>query len=157
MEQIFFGIRLEIKQGEFFGLLGPNGSGKTTLLRYLALTYAYDLLGDEGHVERTLALTEAGRLPIFLPLRRLGRFLAQQGDEATEGHKTVLEFWRSNLAEERMNIPLDFFDDYLQYAQDGDLNFMDWIDQVYDPADVKARFMSGWIGNIMSEKILRRE
>jgi len=50
-----------------------------------------------------------------------------------------------------------FFDDYLKYAATGDLSFMDWVDQVYDPADVKARFMSGWIGNIMSEKILRRE
>jgi len=50
-----------------------------------------------------------------------------------------------------------FFDDYLKYARDGDLDFMDWVDQVYDPADVKARFMSSWIGNIMSEKILRRE
>lgn len=50
-----------------------------------------------------------------------------------------------------------FFDDYLNYARDGELSFMDWVDQIYNPADVKARFMSGWIGNIMSEKILRRE
>lgn len=50
-----------------------------------------------------------------------------------------------------------FFDDYLKYAETGDLSFTEWVDQVYDPADVKARFMSGWIGNIMSEKIFRRE
>jgi len=50
-----------------------------------------------------------------------------------------------------------FFDDYLKYAETGDLDFTDWVDQVYDPADVKARFMSGWIGNIISEKVLRRE
>lgn len=50
-----------------------------------------------------------------------------------------------------------FFDDYLKYAETGDLDFTDWVDKVYDPADVKARFMSGWIGNIISEKILRRE
>jgi len=50
-----------------------------------------------------------------------------------------------------------FFDDYLKYAETGDLNFTDWVDQIYDPADVKARFMSSWIGNIMSEKVLRRE
>ncbi len=50
-----------------------------------------------------------------------------------------------------------FFDDYLRYKKTGDLEFIDWVRQVYDPADVKARFMSGWIGNIMSEKILRRE
>jgi len=50
-----------------------------------------------------------------------------------------------------------FFDEYITYAKTGDLSFIDWVDQVYDPADVKARFMSGWIGNIFSEKILRRE
>jgi len=50
-----------------------------------------------------------------------------------------------------------FFNDYIEYAKMGELSFIDWVDQIYDPADVKARFMSGWIGNIMSEKILRRE
>ncbi len=50
-----------------------------------------------------------------------------------------------------------FFDDYLKYTETGDLSFIDWVDQIYDPADVKARFMSSWIGNIMSEKVLRRE
>lgn len=50
-----------------------------------------------------------------------------------------------------------FFDDYIAYAKTGTLSFMEWVDEVYDPADVKARFMSGWIGNILSEKILRRE
>ncbi len=50
-----------------------------------------------------------------------------------------------------------FFDEYIEYTKTGKLSFIDWVDQIYDPADVKARFMSGWIGNIMSEKILRRE
>lgn len=30
------GLNLHIKEGEFFGLLGPNGSGKTTLISILA-------------------------------------------------------------------------------------------------------------------------
>ncbi|WP_414387775.1 ATP-binding cassette domain-containing protein, partial [Synechococcus sp. R6-6] len=30
------GIELNIRRGEFFGLLGPSGCGKTTLLRILA-------------------------------------------------------------------------------------------------------------------------
>ena len=50
-----------------------------------------------------------------------------------------------------------FFNDYIEYAKTHDIGFIDWIDTVYDPADVKARFMSGWIGNTISEKILRRE
>ena len=50
-----------------------------------------------------------------------------------------------------------FFDEYIAYTKTGDLSFIDWVDQIYDPADVKARFMAGWIGTLISEKILRRE
>jgi len=50
-----------------------------------------------------------------------------------------------------------FFNDYIEYAKTNEISFLEWIDTVYDPADVKARFMSGWIGNTISEKIMRRE
>lgn len=50
-----------------------------------------------------------------------------------------------------------FFNDYIEYAKSNDIGFLEWVDTVYDPADVKARFMSGWIGNTISEKIMRRE
>ena len=50
-----------------------------------------------------------------------------------------------------------FFNDYIEFAKTNDIGFLEWVDTVYDPADVKARFMSGWIGNTISEKIMRRE
>ncbi|MEE9347867.1 MAG: sulfur transferase domain-containing protein [Robiginitomaculum sp.] len=51
-----------------------------------------------------------------------------------------------------------FFEDFLRYQDGGgDLKFIDWVDEIYDPAEVKARFMSGWIGNTITDKILRRE
>lgn len=50
-----------------------------------------------------------------------------------------------------------FFQDYLKYAQSHDITFLDWVNTVYDPADVKSRFMSHWSGNVLTELILRRE
>ena len=49
-----------------------------------------------------------------------------------------------------------FFKDYLTYAQHHEIEFIDWVETVYDPADVKARFMDQWSGNPITE-ILRRE
>lgn len=39
-------INLEIKKGEFFGVIGHNGSGKSTLLRIMAGTYRPDPGGE---------------------------------------------------------------------------------------------------------------
>jgi protein tyrosine/serine phosphatase len=50
-----------------------------------------------------------------------------------------------------------FFNDYLNYAQKEDTSFADWVKNVYDPPDVKARFMAQWSGNPITELILRRE
>ncbi len=50
-----------------------------------------------------------------------------------------------------------FFKDYLLYARDHDIEFIDWVETIYDPDDVKARFMEQWSGNPITELILRRE
>lgn len=55
-----------------------------------------------------------------------------------------------------------FFNDYLKYTakekeKGQDIEFIDWVETVYDPADVKARFMEQWSGNPVTELILRRE
>jgi len=50
-----------------------------------------------------------------------------------------------------------FFKDYLKYAEEQDIEFIDWVETIYDPADVKSRFMEQWSGNPVTELILRRE
>ncbi|WP_371397022.1 tyrosine-protein phosphatase [Fretibacter rubidus] len=50
-----------------------------------------------------------------------------------------------------------FFNDYLNYAKDKDISFIDWVETVYDPAEVKARFLEQWSGNPITELVLRRE
>jgi ABC-type polysaccharide/polyol phosphate transport system ATPase subunit len=52
------GISFEIRQGEFFGIVGRNGSGKSTLLKLLASIYR----ADSGRIRM------AGRLAPFIEL-----------------------------------------------------------------------------------------
>ena len=58
------GVKLEIAQGERFGLIGPNGSGKTTLIN--CITGA--LRNDTGSI--VFAGEEISRLPAYQRTRR---------------------------------------------------------------------------------------
>ena len=50
-----------------------------------------------------------------------------------------------------------FFETYLKDTAVSGKSFDAWIEEDYDPAAVKAAFMSSWWGNLLTEKILRRE
>lgn len=55
-----------------------------------------------------------------------------------------------------------FFEVFIDWAKangkpDDRENFLYWVENVYDPAAVKADFMSSWWANILVDKILRRE
>ena len=65
------GVSFEVRQGEFFGIVGRNGSGKSTLLKLLASIYR----ADAGTIRM------AGRLAPFI---ELGRRLQRRADGARE-------------------------------------------------------------------------
>lgn len=50
-----------------------------------------------------------------------------------------------------------FFNDYIEYNKTHNMPFMDWVETVYEPADVKSRFMADWWGSMLTEKVLKRE
>lgn len=50
-----------------------------------------------------------------------------------------------------------FFQSYLDCAAIEPISFTEWVDTKYDPVAIKAAFMESWIGNVLVEKILRRE
>jgi formylglycine-generating enzyme required for sulfatase activity/energy-coupling factor transporter ATP-binding protein EcfA2 len=119
-------------------VLGDPGSGKTTLLRYLALLYARDLAEETSLVRDQLGLSESGRLPILLPLRKIGAFLSSRHsvDDGTEGHLRLLEFLFESLEQERIPLPRDFWDRWLL---DGHaVILLDGLDEVADP-DLRKR------------------
>jgi protein tyrosine/serine phosphatase len=50
-----------------------------------------------------------------------------------------------------------FFEQYARYNRATPIPFLDWVDRIYDPAAVKASFMSQWWANLVVDKILQRE
>jgi formylglycine-generating enzyme required for sulfatase activity/energy-coupling factor transporter ATP-binding protein EcfA2 len=119
-------------------ILGDPGSGKTTLLRYLALLYARDLAEGKTLVQEQLGLEESGRLPILLPLRRVGAYLKAHRpvDDGTEGHTLLLRHCYELLEGERVNLPQGFFEPYLESGQA--VIVLDGLDEVADP-DLRRR------------------
>lgn len=112
-------------------VLGDPGCGKTTLLRYISLVYAREMARDDGSVREHLGLNEAAMLPILLPLRQLGAFLKNNSDESTEGHRSILDLLHNQLRNERISVPLGFFDLYLQSGHA--IVLLDGLDEVADP------------------------
>lgn len=50
-----------------------------------------------------------------------------------------------------------FFQRYLDYNASNPISFNDWIDDVYDPDEVKTSYHAGSFANTMVNKVLRRE
>ena len=112
-ETVTVSVNEALREHKRLVVLGDPGSGKTTLLRYLALVYARDMDRQTNLVQQKLDLPEKGILPILLPLRKIGAFLQTQRNDGTLGHKLLLQFLHNYLKNERIDIPLTFFDDYL--------------------------------------------
>lgn len=119
-------------------VLGDPGSGKTTLMRYFALLYGRDLAQGTDILKRTLNLNEAGTLPILLQLRQIGAFLKahRPKDDGTEGHGLLLDFLFQSLKNHKLDLPKDFFDEYLEKGNA--VLLLDGRDEVADP-DLRAR------------------
>lgn len=95
-QEVLHDISLDIKDGEFFGIVGRNGSGKSTLLKLLAGIY----VPDEGSVELYGKLTPfielgvgfnpelTGRENVFLN----GALIGFSRREMAEIYEEIVEF-----------------------------------------------------------------
>lgn len=68
-QKVLKGISFEVKEGEFFGVVGRNGSGKSTLLKLLAGIY----LPNEGTIEVNGKLTPFIELGVGFNMELTGR------------------------------------------------------------------------------------
>jgi len=130
-ETVTVSVNEALREDSRLVILGDPGSGKTTLLRHLALLYARDVAEEGRAVREQLGLPESGRLPVLFYLRQLGRYLDAHGEEATDGHKLLLDFLRRSLTNERIEVPGDFFDPYLTEGRA--VVLFDGLDEVADP------------------------
>jgi formylglycine-generating enzyme required for sulfatase activity len=135
-ETVTFSIRKALSNYPRLVVLGDPGSGKSTLLRYLALHYARDLSTSSHQVQKMLGSAEPWRLPILLPIRQIGRFLQSRPNEGIEGHSRLIEFLLATLASERIELPKDFFDSWLNRGEA--VILLDGLDEVADP-DLRRR------------------
>ena len=103
-QQVLDGINLEIKKGEFVGIVGRNGSGKSTLLKLLAGIY-YPSAGE---------IVVNGSLIPFIELG-VGFNMELSGRENVYLNGAILGFGNTEI--DRM------YDDIVKFAELGD--FMD--------------------------------
>ena len=78
------------------------------------------------------------------------------GDTIAEALARELTLKKLHVKQGKTGMLDFFFADYLAYSENHDISFMDWVETIYEPADVKARFMAQWSGNPITE-LLRRE
>ena len=68
-ERLLNGITINIKKGEFIGILGPNGCGKSTLLKiilkYLPVEGGYIKISDENL--KNYSQKELSKILSFVP------------------------------------------------------------------------------------------
>ncbi len=96
LQHVLSDISFEVKQGEFFGIVGRNGSGKSTLLKLLAGIYAPDkgLIHVNGVIVPFIELGVGfnpeltGRENIFLN----GALLGMSHDEVLAVYDDIVEF-----------------------------------------------------------------
>ena len=96
VQQVLKGISFEVKQGDFFGIVGRNGSGKSTLLKLLAGIYSPDsgAIQTNGSVVPFIELGVGfnpeltGRENVFLN----GALLGFSRDEMKAMYDDIVEF-----------------------------------------------------------------
>ncbi len=123
-------VNLEIKKGEFFGILGHNGSGKSTLLRIMAGAYPPDKGGEVNMKGRFMLLTLGmgfnneltARENIYLNASILGLTLKQIGRVFYD----IVAFAELE----------DFVDTQVKYFSSGMLSRLKFAVAVYADADI---------------------
>jgi formylglycine-generating enzyme required for sulfatase activity len=120
-----------LKRSRRLVVLGDPGSGKTTLLRFLAFTYASGLGERDTEVVRErVGFDECGMLPLLVPLRQLGAYLAARGKPELDGCGVLLDYWAEFLDTNAVQVKRVLFEDHLRRGEA--VVLFDGLDEVAD-------------------------
>jgi ABC-2 type transport system ATP-binding protein len=108
--QALNGVSFDVRQGEFFGIVGRNGSGKSTLLKLLASIYR----ADAGSIEI------AGRLAPFIELG------VGFNHDLTARENVVLNGVMMGLTPREMRRRLDAVIDFAELGEFADLKLKNY-------------------------------
>ncbi|WP_247887425.1 sulfur transferase domain-containing protein [Azospirillum sp. SYSU D00513] len=82
--------------------------------------------------------------------------LAHEGLPVEEAMKQLS--WRyGHFKQAKTGILDHFFDSYAAYNAKHPIPFMEWVERVYDPAELKATFRSGELADTLVDRVLKRE
>ena len=68
-----------------------------------------------------------------------------------------LGWWYGHFKHSRTGIIDHFFETYRNYNAQRPIDFMTWVEEVYDPDAVKASFSTEWLSRTLVDTLLRRE
>jgi protein tyrosine/serine phosphatase len=91
----------------------------------------------------------AGAMAVLYAHFRLGQPIAQAIEQ--------LSFKYLHVRQGKTGMIDHFFKTYLEETKTNAKSFLDWVEQDYDEALVKADFMSDWWANVLVDRVLRRE
>jgi protein tyrosine/serine phosphatase len=155
-------------------LRGPSQTGYYALEREACAAHGVDLVDVRMHsreppsreqIERAKALFESIRYPALMHCKsgadragvmavlykhfRMGAPIAEAVEQlrlkylhVKQGKTGMIDF---------------FFATYLEETKASGKSFLDWVNEDYDQARVKASFMGQWWANLLVDKVLRRE
>lgn len=77
--------------------------------------------------------------------------------QSIEQAKQQLSFKYGHIRQSETGILDYFFECYLEHNAKTPIDFLDWVETVYDPDELKTSFASRSMANLVVNKILRRE
>jgi protein tyrosine/serine phosphatase len=155
-------------------LRGPSDTGYYALEREACAAHGIEMIDARMHsrepprkdqIHRAKALFDSIAYPAMMHCKsgadRAGVMAVlymhfRQGQPIAQA-KEQLSLKYLHIAQGKTGVLDYMFNVYLEETKESGKDFLSWVDEDYDPVRVRANFRASWLGNVLVDKILRRE